>query len=358
MKTARRHSEQGIAIVIVMVCIFVLSAMAAVFAAYMKVEMRLAANSNNEVEMQWMGRSGVELARWVLGQQLNVPNEPYDSLNQVWAGGQGETHELLADINLKDVEIGNGKFSVTIVDTERKFNINLALGNDAMLQQAMILIGVDAAEIPTIIASIQDWIDRDDDVHVNGAESEYYQGMNPPYFAKNGPIDDLSELLFVKGVTPEIYWGPNSTNHPVNLFQAAQTLKTGLLPTATAGLADIFTPISSGRINLNTASSLTLQMIPGIDANMAAAIIRMRSGPDGIDGTDDDVPLRQPGGQDLVNIGLSSQAAQAMSQYCDVRSSTFDVTVDVEVGVSRRRYHAMLKRNSPRDVQILTFRWE
>ena len=43
-----QHSEQGIAIVIVLVCIIVLSAMAAIFAAYMKVEMRLAANSNNE----------------------------------------------------------------------------------------------------------------------------------------------------------------------------------------------------------------------------------------------------------------------------------------------------------------------
>jgi hypothetical protein len=30
----------------------------------------------------------------------------------------------------------------------------------------------------------------------------------------------------------------------------------------------------------------------------------------------------------------------------------------VEVGVSKRRYHALLKRNSPKDVQILTFRWE
>lgn len=361
MKINHRYSDRGIAIVIVLVCVFVLSALAAVFAAYMKVETRLAANSNNEAEMQWLGRSGVEMARYVLGQQLLVPNEPYDSLNQKWAGGDCETNELLADISLKDVPLGDGKFSVTITDTERKFNINLALGNDAVLQQAMILIGVDAAEIPTIIASIQDWIDRDDIVHVNGAESDYYQTLNPPYFAKNGPIDDLTELLFVKGVTPDIYWGPNSTNHPTQVFKNTSPLRTGLVPNAavaTAGLVDIFTPISSGRINLNTASATTLQMIPGIDANMAAAIIRMRSGPDGIDGTCDDVPLRQPGGQDLINVGLSAQAAQSLSQYCDVRSSTFEARVDVEVGVSKRRYYALLKRNSPRDVQILTFRWE
>jgi general secretion pathway protein K len=361
MKIRRRNSQGGIAIVIVLVCIFALSALTAIFCAYMRVEVRLAANSNNEADMQWLGRSGVEMARYVLGQQMMIPNEPYDSLNQKWAGGDCETNDLLSDVSLTDVPLGNGKFTVKIVDTERKFNINLALGNDALLQQAMILIGVDAAEIPTIIASIQDWIDRDDTVHVNGAESEFYQGLNPPYFAKNGPIDDLTELLFVKGVTPEIYWGPNSTNHPTQVFQNNSPPRSGLLPNgpmATAGLVDIFTAISSGRINLNTASATTLQMIPGIDANMAQAIIRMRSGPDGIDGTCDDVPLRQPGGQDLINVGLSAQAAQSLSQYCDVRSSTFEVTVDVEVGPSKRRYYALLKRNSPKDVQILTFLWQ
>lgn len=365
MRTNQRFSQRlvqrGIAIVIVMVCVFVLSALAAIFASFMKVEMRLATNSNNEAEMQWLGRSGVELARYVLGQQLMVPNEPYDSLNQKWAGGDCETNDLLADVQLKDVPLGDGKFSVKITDTERKFNINLALGNDALLQQAMILIGVDAAEIPTIISSIQDWLDRDDNTRVNGAESDFYQSLNPPYFAKNGPIDDMTELLFVKGVTPDIYWGPNSTNHPTQVFQNKSPLKSGLVPNAavaSAGLVDIFTPISSGRINLNTASATTLQMIPGIDANMAAAIIRMRSGPDGVDGTCDDVPLRQPGGQDLINIGLTAQTAQALGQYCDVRSSTFEVQVDVEVGPSKRRYYALLKRNSPKDVQILTFRWE
>jgi len=357
-----QNRERGIAIVIVLVCVFVLAALGATLAAYMKVETRLAANSNNEAEMQWLGRSGVEMARYVVAQQLNIPNEPYDALNQKWAGGSGETNDLLADVSLTDVPLGNGKFSVKITDTERKFNINLAIGNDALLQQAMILIGVDAGEIPTIISSIQDWLDRDDSVRVNGAESEYYQGLNPPYFAKNGPIDDLSELLFVRGVTPEIYWGPNSTNHPTQVFQTrtptTRPATAGTTPIASAGLVDIFTPISSGRINLNTASATTLQMIPGVDANMAAAIIRMRSGPDGTDGTDDDVPLRQPGGQDLINIGLSAQVAQALGQYCDVRSSTFEAQVDVEVGVSKRRFYALLKRNSPRDVQILSFRWE
>src|ERR1700677_3720064 len=173
--TQRRHSDRGIAIVIVLVCVFVLAALAAIFAAYMKVETRIARDSKHGAEKQWRGGPrGVELARYFLAQQWLIPNEPYDALNQKWAGGNGETNSLLADITLPDVPLGDGKFSVKITDTERKFNINLALGNDALLQQAMILIGVDAAEIPTIIASIQDWIDRDDNTRVNAAESEYY----------------------------------------------------------------------------------------------------------------------------------------------------------------------------------------
>ena len=366
MNAFSRHSERGIAIVIVMVSIFVLSAMAAIFASFMKVETRLAANSNNEAELQWLGRSGIEVARYTLGQQMKLPNEPFDCLNQTWArldsGGEGcETNELMLNIPFEG-KLGNGKYKVVkITDTERKFNVNLALNNQAVLEQALILIGADAAEVPTIIASMQDWIDRDNEVHINGAETEYYQSLDPPYVAKNGPIDDLTELLFIKGITPDLYWGPNSTNHPGFVFHSHKPPSTGLFNApvlAPVGLVDIFTPISSGRINLNTASSTALQTIPGIDANMAAAIIRMRAGPDGVDGTCDDVPLRQPGGQDLINIGLSPQAAQSLSQYCDVRSSTFEVEVDVEIGMSKRRYYALLKRLGPQNVQILSMRWE
>ncbi|EEF57201.1 general secretion pathway protein GspK, partial [Pedosphaera parvula] len=218
MKLRSKGKQSGIAIVIVMVSIFVLSVIAGVFAFSMKVESRLAMNGYNETEMEWLGRSGVELGKYFLAQQLNIPGERYDSLNQKWAGGPGGTNDLLADLSLEDVHLGNGRFSVKIKDSERKFDINMAVNNDAVLQQALILAGVDASDVPTIIGSIQDWIDKDDNTHINGAESDYYQSLNPPYFAKNGPFDDVSELLFVKGVSPDIYWGPNSTNHPQTLF--------------------------------------------------------------------------------------------------------------------------------------------
>jgi type II secretory pathway component PulK len=364
MRIVLRHkkNQDGIAIFIVLVSILVLASMAGIFAYNMRVETKLAMNSNNETEMEWLGRSGVELARYVLGQEMATPGpgQRFDALNQKWAGGQGETNDVLADIILTDVPLGSGKFSVTIKDAERKININTAANNQALMTEALTLVGADASEIPTIIDSIQDWIDPDSETHVNGAESDYYQSLNPPYSAKNGPVDDLSELLLVKGVTPEIYWGPNSTNHQLSIFQQRPLAsRSGLLasgPMVSMGMVDLFTPVSNGRININTCSANTLRAI-GMDESSAQHLISMRSGPDGVDGTEDDVPFSNPG--EIINAGLPPQIVSMFTPYLTVRSSTFEVQVDVTVGQSPpRHYHALLLRNSPRDIQILSFNWE
>jgi hypothetical protein len=121
------------------------------------------------------------------------------------------------------------------------------------------------------------------------------------------------------------------------------------------GLVDIFTPISSGLININTASVTTLRMT-GMDEASANRLITLRAGPDGIDGTEDDVPFTNPG--EIINAGLPSQIASQFIPYFTVRSTTFEVQVDVEVGLSHRRYFALIRRASPRDIQVLHMHWE
>jgi general secretion pathway protein K len=355
MRTPAPQHHAGIALIIVMISITVLSILAAGFAYSMKVETKLAMNANSDTELTWLGLSGVELARYVLAQTLKCP---YDSLNQKWAGGPGsdcETNAATAGISLEKYELGSGRFSVKITDLERKVNINGA--DEATLEQGLRLVGVDAGDFSAIGGSILDWIDADNNIHIGGTESDYYQTLDPPYYAKNKPIDDLSELLLVRGITPDIYWGGISTNHPPAAFQnRLGVVRPGSAIAYPVGLADLFTPISSGRININTASFMTLQMIPSVDENIASEIIRLRSGPDGADGTEDDTPFHNPG--ELVNAGLSRQVVQQLSRFCDVRSRTFEVEVDAEVGSYKRKFFAILGRNSPRDVQILSFYWK
>ena len=359
MKTRVHSAPAGIALIIVMICITVLAVLAAAFALQMKVETKLAQNASSESDLTWLGLSGVELARYVLAQQLNITQEPYDALNQKWAGGPGSmmtSNSPLAEVSLDDFPLGNGTFSVKIIDLERKLNINIA--DQAMLEQALRLVGVDAGDLPAIAGSILDWIDTDDDTHIGGTESDYYQSLDPPYFAKNKPMDDLSELLLVRGVTPEIYWGGVATNHTPAAFQNKLGLgRQGLQQLGyPVGLVELFTPLSTGRLNVNTASLTTLQMIPGVDENIAAEIIRLRSGPDGAEGTEDDTPFRNAG--ELVNAGLNRQAVAQIARICDVRSRTFEVQVDAQVGGYHRHFVAIVGRNSPKDIQVLSFYWK
>lgn len=347
-----------------MIAVTVLSILAMAFAFSMKVETKLAQNSNSETELIWLGRSGVEFAQYILAQQLAIGNEPYDGLNQKWAGGpggMGTSNSVLASVSLKDYQLGDGKFSITITDLERKFNINIA--DQPALEQALRLVGVDAGEASSVAASILDWVDPDNNTHIGGTETDHYQTMDPPYFAKDAPIDDISELLLIRGVTPEMYWGGVATNHTRAAFQNKLGQLGGVTDAISysVGLVELFTPISNGRININTASQTTLQMIPYVDEAVAAKLIELRAGPDGAQGTEDDMPAGAPGirvEDALRSANMNPQIIPVAARYCGVRSSTFEVQVDAEIAGYKRRFFAIVARNSPRDVQVLSFYWK
>jgi type II secretory pathway component PulK len=360
MKIATQTSTRGFALIIVMMVIVVFSVLAAGLAYSMKVEMQLARNVDSESEMEWLGRSGVELARYVLAEQMKCPNEPYDALNQKWAGGSGgscSTNGPLADISLDHVQLGRGKFTVKITDLERKVNINFA--NREIIQQALGSMSVEMFTASTILDSIEDWRDPNSSPHANGAESDYYLNLPEPYIAKDGPFDDVPELLLVRGVTPDIYWGPGRTNRAAQPVQSIQPGATGILDEGySPGLVDLFSTIGRLQININTASAGVLQLVvPGIDRTMAESIVKERAGLDAVDGTEDDTPYHNPPEMGRV-VGLSGTTASQLTRYCSVRSFTFEVTVDVEIDRYKRRLVALVFRNSPRDVQILNMHWE
>jgi type II secretory pathway component PulK len=113
MRVRRHTDERGNALIIVMISIFVLTMLAAGFAYSMKVETMLARHASNDAALQWLGRSGVEYCRWILLLQATCPAEPYDSLNQSWAGGAGgpcSTNGPLAELE-QEVHLGQGSFT-------------------------------------------------------------------------------------------------------------------------------------------------------------------------------------------------------------------------------------------------------
>ena len=59
---------------------------------------------------------------------------------------------------------------------------------------------------------------------------------------------------------------------------------------------------------------------------MADAIIKQRAGPDGVDGTEDDMPFRRD------PAAIDRLWNQRYGGLCDVRSSTFEVHVTAQIG--------------------------
>lgn len=354
---AQIQGESGIALVIVMIVVISLGLLAGGFVMSMKVETKLARNAQFDPELDWLGRSGVEVARYVVGQNMTAPNEPYDALNQFWAGGYGGTNIFPPEISLSQMTLGNGSISIKIEDAERRFNINVA--DEFILQQALRVVGVDASEFGVITGAILDWIDLDDDTHIGGVESDFYQRLDPPYSAKNGPLDDLSELLMINGITPAMYWGGAEAGRRTSQRTVLQSGPgTPMDTTYRVGLADLFSAVGNPRMNINTASAEALQLLPGVDENLAAAIIGFRSGPDGASGNEDDLPFRSVAELAGAVPGLDPAMVQQLARFCDVRSATFKVEVAAQVGDLQRHYVALLRRNQPQDVQILQFYWK
>jgi len=372
------HRQRGVALLVVLAFVIILAVLASVFAVNMQVEAKLARNADAGTEVEWLCRSGVEMAKYVLSQQMADTQQPYDSLSQSWAGGPGSTNgfnPLLDSIDLTDSAWGEGtllgllypdedpgegyRCSIEIMDMERKFNINRAAERSMgryPLEQTFEMMGVDVSLIPYLVDAIIDWRDQDSAVGVNGAESEYYEPLG--YLAKNGPIDDLRELLLIKDITPEMYWG-NATN----------SLAAGTVPTVVEeegeslnynyALVDLFTPLSLGYININTAPAEVLQLVPlpGNPAVTAEEIVRVRAGLDGIEGTYDDDPYDTVSQLQLVP-GFTRDAVSNASRFFSVRSSTFEVKVTASVRGQERILVAVLQRKNPTEIKILYTYWE
>ena len=352
--------QRGIALIIVMIVIVVFAVLAGGLSYSMKVETKLARNASWDTELEWIGRSGVEMAKYLLS-QTGQGGMQYEALNQKWAGGTGETNAALAEISLTDNHLGHGRFSIKIEDAERKFNINLAAQAPEVMNQAMILMGIEATDAPRLVATIRDWIDRDDHVTAGATESEssYYLSLKPPYPAKNGPIDDLTELMLINGITPPMFYG--SGGGGPQRFAGMRTMNSGgsrpgeeqMYP---IGFKDLFNTIGLARVNVNTASATVFQLIPEVDDNLAQAIIRTRAGPDGVEGDEDDMPFRSIG--ELANVpGMPHQAIPLFQKYFGTRSATFEVTVEAEIDQYKRTYYALVRKLNQNQIVTLYMYW-
>ena len=177
-------------------------------------------------------------------------------------------------------------------------------------------------------STILDWIDEDDDAGPGGAETDFYERLEHPYTSKNAPLVTLKELLFLRGITRDIYMGEDlnrnsllDDNERDGLNQIPFDNEDSVLD---LGLLDIFTTYGDGKININTTHGEILGALPGLDNQAAELLLAYRAGPDGQRGTEDDGFFTSA--EDLVSVeGLTELQIELLGQYCCFESEHFRI---------------------------------
>ncbi len=248
LKTTLKNKKGGVALILVVSILVILITIVGEFSYSMRTELNIMRNFKEEEGAYQLARAGIERAKIEI---LSANDSTYLYLNEDGILVFGEEDEN----PLREDKIGSGTFSYTITDEDGKLNINSA--SIPQLRYVIKKTGVDMNDADTIVDSIIDWRDTNDFHMLNGAEEDYYQSLVTPYSCKDAPFDIIDELLLVKGVTHEIFFGSDVEEEREY-----------------EGVVQYLTPWGSGKINLNTAPEIVLETVFGSTA--AANIISQR----------------------------------------------------------------------------------
>ncbi len=247
-------NQSGIALMIVLWVLVLLMALATEFAFSMKMEVNTTRNYKEDTESYYLAKAGINLALAEL-----LKDASFHSIHDEygWISGTGKSaktasadaEEAPAEseggfdiVNRTDIELGNGSITYTIKDENGKISINSS--SKIILNKLLAYSGVkEKLDQDTISDSILDWIDSNKNHRLNGAEDDYYRTQSPPYLAKNGKIETLSELLKIRGITEEILYGSQEEGGEYK------------------GIAQFLTIYNYSTINPNTTSAEVLSII-------------------------------------------------------------------------------------------------
>lgn len=142
-----------------------------------------------------------------------------------------------------------GETIVRIQDNRGLINLNSA--DAGQLTRLLAHYGINARETPYLIDALNDYIDSDSLRRFNGAEAKEYElaGLPPP---RNSRLITPAELRSVFGWEKQkALWGTDS-------------------------IENLFTTSLSAAINPNTAPQTVLSMLPGMNFELAKALIARR----------------------------------------------------------------------------------
>lgn len=242
------RERRGVALLIVMVMVAILAAFSAEFSYNTRVNIRMAANLERDVQAYYHARSAIEVARMVirgqamLNQILTIaaagnPNAQNAELwplackfAEIYNTGKVDLfgRELFDLSDQPGIGVKNGSFSCTADAEDGRVNVNFADTPDARKAMFAELFGFlrgprvdghgltdeDEAIIDTLL-NVMDWVDPDEvrtdfnpidgNFQEGGGSGEDFDYAKYDYRAKNAKFDSVDEVRLVEGIDDEMF---------------------------------------------------------------------------------------------------------------------------------------------------------
>ena len=334
-------SRRGSALIIVLWTIGLLSMLVVSFAFDAHLEGKAASSARKRRKAEHIALSGMAVAEMLLDKQseVNVDADEDEIGDDKW---------YKPAVNLKtgrgfsglELEVGDGVLHLDMEPEPGRRNINKLSQDD--WERMLEVAGVPEDYYAELIDSFFDWTDSDDSSRSDGAESDYYEELDPPYQARNAPVDTVRELLLIKGFSEAILSG--GVLNPDDPPESQITV---------SGIQDMLTTYGDGKINVNAAGRRVLMTLPEVDELIAGAIIEERERGVADNGEEDDTSFTSIG--DLHS--RIPDLPPAVDSQVAMRSDIYRVTAVGQVGRVTRRVWAIVQ-HSGNGMRIVRWREE
>lgn len=236
------NRQNGLALVLVLWVLSLLTIMAGSFALSMRREVSIISGITHNAQALAVAQSGIAMAEMML---LN-PEQ-----SQRWRT-DGSVYQI-------DYTSSEQAIAVRIQMQSEAGKIDLNFADQIMLQALMSHAPVELELQTKIVNGIQDWRDEDDLVRIDGAEKNEYRDAGLSYRPRNQPFQSIEELQLVLGMDEKVF----------NWIEPLITIYSG-----------------QAQINLQSASKEVLQVIPGLDTILVDEFLAAR-----LDSAKNDLPM-------------------------------------------------------------------
>lgn len=384
VKESVQRARGGFALIAVIWTVAVLSLLVCSFAMDAYMEGKTAMCVRNRHQATALMESGLTLAGMLMERQEDVSGEETEEevekdrwiapairlkrgqrvevFQRLYYDEAGHLQFETADVEgAAEGETPDAEIFVAIEPEPARWNINKLTRSgfgdyaDLIWERILTLAGVPEEDQGELVDSFYDWVDEDSlTVSSEGAESDYYENLDPPYTCKNGPLDTVGELAYIKGfdrnggvLLKGGVWNPEENEARQFTVQ---------------GIEGLFTTYGAGKINVNAAPREVLLTVPcledadglivdtileereGLNADTATASTRVRQESRSL-GT---AAIADYHFKDISDFlaripGLSQEEANTyLSVDCDI----YKLELEGRVGNVRRRATAVVQRGA------------